>query len=557
MSTSSCRIAVLALSLLIASLVATANASAGQYTVRYCADGAAADRWTAYATAPGSAAVECSALGRVRVTMAGTQYWGEGSTGVLSFTAPDGTMVAGWQPNLRYHATKFGEDSDRFRVTIGPVPYRYSVTTCINTQCPAVFNGPVAVDPPAQTVEARVTCVDERADFGSCRFESELLDYGGTLTLQDDHPPTARTVDGAITNATTPKTALRGTSPVHVAADDVGSGVWKTEVRDGATVLAQAVNGCVPQPTASTVPCRTSQETTLDLDSTKLTDGAHQLAVVGVDASGNETTLWSGSVVVVNSAIGPGSPLDLRGDPTGSDATDNVRVTASWPATAYRPPKRCRRATYRKHHRKACRARAASQTYRGSFAPGRSLVLTGRVSNTGTRDAITGAPVQVRGDVLRGGAAPWTVAATTDPTGRWRVKVPRDMGARQISVRYFSRQNDTRESARTSALLLIRAKATLRAVPKRARAGGAVRFVGQLADRSPDIPVVLEAYSRGRYRTFATTTTRTGGRFSVRYRLGRGFRGSYRFRARVQPTRTTPYPYVGAPSNPVTVRVRR
>lgn len=557
MSPSLRRLAALALALLIASLLAAANASAGQYAVRYCAGGAAAERWGAYATAPGSAAIECSALGRMRVTMTGTQYWGQGSTGVLSFTAPEGTMVAGWQPNLRYQATKFGNDTDRLRVTVGPIPYRFSVTTCINTQCPAVINTPIAVDPPAQTVETAVTCVDEIVDQSACRFEAELLDYGGTLTLQDDHRPTARSVDGAIVNAATPKTALGGTSPVRVAVDDVGSGVWKTEIREAGTVLARAVNGCVPQPTTRTVPCRTSQDATLDLDSTKLRDGSHRLSVVGVDASGNEATLWAGSVVVVNSPIGPGSPLELRGAPTGSDATDNARVTASWPATAYRPPRRCRRAAYRRHHRKVCRARPATRIYRGSFAAGRSLVLTGRVSNTGTRDAITGAPVQVRGDVLRGGAAPWTVTATTDATGRWRIRAPRDAGARQITVRYFSRENDTRESARTGAQLLLRAKASLRAVPRRARAGRVVRFVGRVTDRSSDVPVVLEAYSRGRYRTFATTTTRANGRFGVRYRLGRGFRGAYRFRARVQPTRTTPYPYVGAPSNPVTVRVRR
>lgn len=105
--------------------------------------------------------------------------------------------------------------------------------------------------------------------------------------------------------------------------------------------------------------------------------------------------------------------------------------------------------------------------------------------------------------------------------------------------------------------MLVRARSELRATPKRARAGRTVRFVGRLVDGHRDVPVVLEAYSRGRYRTFASVATGKQGRFVVRYRLGREFRGTYRFRARVQPTRSTPYPYVGAPSNPVTVRVRR
>jgi hypothetical protein len=84
-----------------------------------------------------------------------------------------------------------------------------------------------------------------------------------------------------------------------------------------------------------------------------------------------------------------------------------------------------------------------------------------------------------------------------------------------------------------------------------------VRFTGRVADGHDGVPIVLEAYSRGRYRPFATAATAGSGTFSVTYRLGKGFRGAYRFRARTQPTGTTPYPYVGAPSNTVTVRVRR
>lgn len=551
------RIAILAAVTFTFGLAAAPASQAGQYTVNYCANGAGAERWNAYATAPGMAAVECSTAGRMRITMNGSQYWNQGSAGVLSFTAPEGTAVVGWQPNFRYKVTKYGEDTERFRVAIGPTPFRFDATTCINTLCPDVINGPVAVDPPAGTIEARVSCVDEVVGQSNCRFESELIDYGGTITLQDDTAPTLRgAIDGALTRATAVSTALRGTSPVNVAVDDVGSGVWKTELRSAGKVLDEDVNSCTPQPTSNVVPCRNIQDAALDLDSTRLSDGTHTVDVVAVDASGNERVLWSGAVVVVNTEIGPGSPPELRGGPTGSDATDNARVTASFPITAYRPPRACRGTKYRKAHRSRCRARSALSTYRGSYAKGKTLTLTGRISNTGTTDAITGAPVEVRATVERGALPVWTVTARTDDTGRWRVAVPRDIGARRISVHYRSRQNDVRDSARASALLLVRSKTALSVRGKRVRAGRSVRFTGRIADLYDGVPVVLEAYSRGRYRPFATTATKGGGTFSVRYRTGKDFRGSYRFRARTQPTASTPYPYVGAPSNAVTVRVR-
>jgi hypothetical protein len=191
------RIAILAAVTFTFGLAAAPASQAGQYTVNYCANGAGAERWNAYATAPGMAAVECSTAGRMRITMNGSQYWNQGSAGVLSFTAPEGTAVVGWQPNFRYKVTKYGEDTERFRVAIGPTPFRFDATTCINTLCPDVINGPVAVDPPAGTIEARVSCVDEVVGQSNCRFESELIDYGGTITLQDDTAPTLRgAIDG-------------------------------------------------------------------------------------------------------------------------------------------------------------------------------------------------------------------------------------------------------------------------------------------------------------------------------------------------------------------------
>lgn len=549
--------AVLVLVLMLLGCVVS-PARAGQYVVSYCGGGAAAERWSAYATQPGTAANECGGQGRMRASMVGTVHWGKGSTAVLAFTAPDGTTVAGWTPNIRYGTVKHDAETERLRLTVGTAQAASPPITCINTLCPAVINSPIPLLPGTRTIEARTTCSNELPQYSGCRFEAEMLDYGGTVTLQDDHAPTARgEISGPLAQATSPPAGIRGSATVGALIDDVGSGVWKTELRRGSTVVAEALNGCTPQPTSSVVPCPLAQQASIEFDSTKLVDGAHELSVVTIDASGNETVVWRGRVFTVNAPIGPGSSPELRGSPTGSDATDNARITASWPITAHRPPKACNRKKYRARHRARCTRRPGQPIFKGAFATGRPITLTGRLTNTGTADPIVGAPVQIVGTVLRGNSDPWVTTATTGPTGRWTVTVPRDIGARRLVVNYRSRQYDTVDSARTEAHLLVRAQTQIRVVPRRTRPGRRVRFGGRLADGHAGVPVVLQAYSRGRYRTFATVSTGAGGRFSVRYRMGRGFRGVYRFRAQVRPTSITPYPYLGGRSNRVSVRVSR
>lgn len=102
---------------------------------------------------------------------------------------------------------------------------------------------------------------------------------------------------------------LRGTERVYVSASDFGVGVGSAEVRvDGVTRARANMGGCTaPVTTTDGVPlyrtaqpCAFSDQVTLDLDTTAVSDGPHTVTVVAIDAVGNERELRSRDVTVNN-----------------------------------------------------------------------------------------------------------------------------------------------------------------------------------------------------------------------------------------------------------------
>lgn len=533
--------------------LATAPAQAGTYDVSYCGADGVAENWTAYATAPGTAGIECGAGSRIRATLSGTQTWGEGSVANSNFTAPDNTTIAAWHPRLRYSATKYTENSERLTFTAGSASN--PSVNCLNLECANGAWDEVAVPAGTRQLSAKALCIAYRPDFDYCKFSAEVSDYGGTVTLQDDLPPTPRAgASGTLTEAASPKTAASGVADANVLVDDKGSGVKSVALRiDGSTVATGP--GCTAQPTTKVIPCPLTQDARISFDTRNVADGGHTATLVATDASGNETPLWSERIFVANTPIGPGSADELRGDPSGTAATDDAQVTASWPATAKRPLKKCKRASYRKRNARACKGRSASSSWKGSYAQKAGATVTGRVTNKTTKAVISGAPVILVATPIRGTGEPIRLTATANENGRYSFTLPRDRGAYNITVGYLSRQNDARPAAAASARLLVRAAMTLRVNRRAVKPGRSVRFTAAVRDATPGVPAVLEVYAAGKWRTFAASSTKSGGRFQASYRFV-GSRGSYRFRARARPTSSTPWPYLGAPSRVVRVRVR-
>lgn len=539
-------------------VAAPRTAEAGVYAVDYCGATGVADGFTVGATGPGDAEVSCTP-GPSPLLLAELpfQAWGEGSTMGFTFTAPDGVSVVEWRPHMTFHAFKQdGGANERFRLNVGAIPSGTFPLTCTDNDCPGAINGAFPAFDGARQVEARVTCVNEVPDSSLCKGSATLIDTGGQILLKDPYAPSIRTaVTGTVPQATTPARVLRGTASIGALVEDVGSGVARTDLQIDGQPVAGAGNGCTPQPTSKRVPCPLAQNASISWNTLGVSDGGHTAALVATDASGNQSTLWQGRVLVANRPIGPGSPEELRGNPTAPGAGDGSKITATFPSTRKRPSKRCKARGYRRKHPKTCRSRPARSIWKGGYSTKQTVVVTGRVTNA-ARQPVAGAPVQLSGAVTRGPASRWETTTRTSATGRWSVRVPRNIGSRTIEVRTFAREFDEVPAATATASLLVRSRVGLSVSRRKLRPGDRIRFRGQLADHTPGVPVALEVHYRGKWRVFEAVSTKADGRFTARYRFSRTGTGAYRFRARTRPTRATPYPYLSNTSPNQRVRVR-
>jgi hypothetical protein len=183
---------------------------------------------------------------------------------------------------------------------------------------------------------------------------------------------------------------------------------------------------------------------------------------------------------------------------------------------------------------------------------GGSSTVGGRVRNADGSPVAGGAV-----SILIGDRKPLALGeVTTDGKGRYSFRVRpgknrlihagyRAPGAAQLSCSRIVRLN-------------VRAGLTLKARPKRVRAGHSVRFRGRLLGHP--IPKVgklidLQAFDGGRWRTFDTVRANRKGRYHARYRFRHTFRSrTFRFRARAR--REARYPYALGTSKVVRVRVR-
>ncbi|MDX8153372.1 carboxypeptidase-like regulatory domain-containing protein [Patulibacter brassicae] len=554
------RIAAVVLTLGVAAAIALGaprSVEAGIYAMNYCGADGTADGFTVGATDPGRGEVSCTGTSPLLLAELPFQAWGEGSTMGLTFTAPDGVSIVEWRPHLTFHA--FKQDSganERFRLNVGAIPSGTFPLSCADNECPGAINGAYPAFDGARQVEARVTCVNEVPDSNLCKGSATLIDTGGQILLKDSYAPSIRAaVTGTVPQATTPARALRGQASIGGLVEDVGSGVARTELLIDGQPVAGTGNGCTPQPTSKRVPCGLAQNASINWNTVGVSDGGHTAALVATDASGNQATLWQGRVLVANQPIGPGSPEELRGNPTAPGVSDGSKITATFPATRKRPSTRCTIRSYRRHHPKTCRSRPARSIWKGGYSTTKTVVVTGRVTNAAGQP-VPGAPVQLTGTVSRGPAARWETTTRTSQTGRWTTRVPRNIGSRTLEIRTFAREFDEVPAARTAASLLVRSRLALRVSRRSLRPGDRIRFRGQIADRASGVPVALEVHYRGKWRVFEAVSTKAGGRFRASYRFSRSGTGSYRFRARTRPTRATPYPYLSNVSPARRVRVR-
>ncbi|WP_157591733.1 carboxypeptidase-like regulatory domain-containing protein [Solirubrobacter soli] len=186
-----------------------------------------------------------------------------------------------------------------------------------------------------------------------------------------------------------------------------------------------------------------------------------------------------------------------------------------------------------------------------------------RARITGTLTTAAGAPIanatlQVLDRELRTGTQyRQRLEVTTDADGRFSVLAGKG-AARAIRFEYRWRRMLAQPGVARRVELRVQAGATLSVTPRQVGAGGRIRLAGRLRGlpmpRSGKV-VELQAFERGKWRTFRSTRARASGRFATSYYFQRAASGrSFLIRARVR--RDDSYPYYLGYSPRVRVRVR-
>lgn len=438
------------------------------------------------------------------------------------------------------------------------------------------------------SVRAEVYCQYWSYPSLMCRAQFDL--FASDIVLDDPSAPRLRSIASRFTDAAgavQPGAQLSDDVAIALSADDEGSGVrHATLVVDGQPVASADAVGieterakCAPSEIAADgrpayqlrVPCPRQAALALTWNTRNHPDGPRDVQLLLSDAAGNTTTVASGRVMVRNSpaapaqpeTIGPGSPLSERGDRNGNTDTDDAQLTIVWPKTERAPSRtpavrrRCQRnERWARQHPRQCQGTPASRR------------LVRRWSRTVT-ETLSGQLAGPQGPIANAEIALFAIAASataraeplstvrTDAQGRFSLPIRRADGSRTIRAAWFSRSRDTVASADATAELVVSGATSIRAATA-VRPGQDVTFSGELlgqAGTRSRVPITLEVKYRGRWRTFATSSTDDSGRWSRRVRRFATAPGRYEVRARTGVSAVYPFA-AGTSTRTVAIRVR-
>jgi hypothetical protein len=431
----------------------------------------------------------------------------------LTFTAPPPAQIVGYrlwrrvtlQPNWNYtlyRTAPTGREED-------------VVERCwtIGNSCFGVGDENFALAPDvtdrALSIPALVLHVDCQ---GSCAGGGPSNVRVGRLQvdLSDRIDPTLAGVPSG--DLFDPATPLTGVRSVSFSASDQGSGVYTARVEvDGRAITSGTVddNGgrCV-KPFKDLVPCKATASGTLAVDTATLPDGPHSIRLVVTDATGTNTVTY-----------GP------------------VQVTTSNQAAA------CEGAVSPVIAARFLSTKKATYTRRGG----------GAFSLTGTAPA--GAGLTVLSLDARTGAG-WAAATSgvAGADGTFRLKVP---AGPSRSLRVAFRASPLARELSCSNVLQVRvpARVTLtakRSAKRRYRISG--RLLGGFIPARGKL-VELQAYERGKWRSFGSARSGASGRYAYRYTFRAESIGR-RFRLRARVRADSNYPFSLGYSKVLRVRVR-
>jgi hypothetical protein len=289
--------------------------------------------------------------------------------------------------------------------------------------------------------------------------------------------------------------AQRGERFLSLKLRDIGGGLLKSRVEvDGQRVAEQAIDdnlGRCKTPFVAPVPCKLSADVEIPIDTTRLSDGHHQITVRVFDATGVNSTIYGPVPIDVDNVADP-SPAKLR-CPAGADG----RLT---------------------------RHLSTKMTQFGATASvsGR---IAGRISRRGSRVAL----------VDPTGARAAAKSARVRHNGRFRLRL-RPRTSRVVRPILLA-ASGVPKLCGAPIHLRVRAGVKFAVAPKQLVNGQWIRMSGRfLGLPLPGVgkSVVIQARARGASAWTTVSTLRVGpsGRFAFRYRFRRTFqRTTYEFRA--------------------------
>lgn len=378
--------------------------------------------------------------------------------------------------------------------------------------------------------------------------DAELAIISATIMLKNESTPTASGFDGS----------LAGSAPVSGSAsltfnaqDTQGPGVYRVVAQiDEQTVWSGTPNlnegKCVANGTYYNAlnfrwrqPCPQETGVSLEVPTSSIANGQHQLAVDVEDAAGHVSTVYQKTITVENQLASTTAP------PT----------TSSVPSAATVPPERgpCNGSPCDEAAKLTTTAHEPSTLTR---ALGHSAItLTGRLT-TPTGTPVKGAQVQLLVQVTGSASMVHIAPATTGSDGNWALKAPAGP-SRLLQVAFYSHTLDTIPASTLDFHENVQGTVSMHA-PRRARLGRTVVFTGQLAGGyvpAGGESVQIEIFYGGRWRTIEVLPTNSKGRWAYKYVFSLGVGASYLFRAATVPN--AGYPFLSTHSKPVRVTVQR
>ena len=404
--------------------------------------------------------------------------------------------------------------------------------------------------------------------------------YGTRITLQDDSAPSASLAGSLIGPGW-----HKPDEPLTYTASD-NSGIRSATVNAGSAGATDARACDFTYP----IPCTNAVSRPLQF-SAPVPDGRYPIRLTVTDAAGNARSVDApvsidgtapavdlrrprgrtivvaardhasgfagGQVLVRNRGSEPYRALRTtyrrgklrarlgRGSPRRADAHVTVRDNAGNEVTGAPARFRITSVTSERLRAKVRRGGRVRVKFGSAVTIRGQLVLSGR-------RPVAGVPIAVTSTPLVAGAAPSVEAiGTVGPNGRFAIQLAKGP-ARLASIAFPGAAGELRAERRLR--LAVPASSTIAASRLDLRGSGRVRFHGRVrGGPGTGLVIVLQGKENGRWRTFADSRTRAGGRWSASYRFS-GRPGDYPIRARVR--RQANLPYVTGHSRRVTVHVR-